>query len=65
MTMVKVKLKLADIGPGDLLEVRLSPGEPLQNVPRTATEQGFEVLSVAPAGDDFRVTIRKPEGITP
>ena len=32
---------------GEQLEVYLSEGEPLQNVPRSAAEQGYKVLEVA------------------
>lgn len=44
--LVKTKLKLAQIDKGDILEVLLSEGEPLDNVPRSAEEQGFKVLSI-------------------
>jgi hypothetical protein len=33
--------------PGQMLRVRLRGEEPLRNVPRTAREQGHEVLSLA------------------
>jgi tRNA 2-thiouridine synthesizing protein A len=62
MTMVKVKLKLAQIGKGETLEVLPRGREPMENVPRTATEQGHRVLSVTPEGDGRRVRIRKGPG---
>lgn len=46
MTFVLVKLELARLAPGDRLEVLLGEGEPLNNVPQSAAEQGFRVLSV-------------------
>ena len=46
MTFVRTKLKLAQMAKGDTLEVLLSEGEPLENVPRSAAEQGFKVLAV-------------------
>ena len=46
MTFVKTKIELAKLQPGDVLEVLLSEGEPLDNVPRNAKEQGYNVLSV-------------------
>lgn len=46
MTFVKVKLQLSKMQKGDLLEVLLNEGEPLNNVPRSATEQGFTVVRV-------------------
>lgn len=60
MTFVRTKLKLAQIAKGDTLEVLLSEGEPLENVPRSATEQGYTVLSVEHVeGTTHRVTIQK------
>ena len=45
MTFVKTKIELAKLQAGDILEVLLSEGEPLDNVPRNAVDQGYEVLS--------------------
>ena len=47
MTFVKTKIELSKLVEGDILEVLLSEGEPLDNVPRNAKEQGYNVLSVA------------------
>lgn len=60
MTFVKVKIQLSKIASGDILEVTLNPGEPLENVPRSAKEAGFQVLDVKPAGQHYLVTIQKP-----
>ena len=46
MTFVKTKIELSKLQPGDILEVLLAEGEPLDNVPRNAKEQGYNVLSV-------------------
>ena len=60
MTFVKTKLKLAQIAEGDILEVLLVEGEPLENVPRSAKEQGYNVLSVEHVeGNVHKVTIQK------
>ncbi|MDR3194234.1 MAG: sulfurtransferase TusA family protein [Tannerella sp.] len=60
MTFVKTKIELAKLKEGDLLEVLLAEGEPLDNVPRTSEEQGYTVLSIEPAGKAVhKVTIRK------
>jgi TusA-related sulfurtransferase len=60
MTFVRTKLKLAQIAAGDTLEVLLSEGEPLNNVPKSATEQGYTVLSVEHVeGTTYKVTIKK------
>ncbi|MCC8144839.1 MAG: sulfurtransferase TusA family protein [Tannerellaceae bacterium] len=60
MTFVKTKLKLAQLAAGDQLEVLLTAGEPLQNVPKSATEQGFKVTDIRHvAGNIHQVTIEK------
>ncbi|MBR6309916.1 MAG: sulfurtransferase TusA family protein [Paludibacteraceae bacterium] len=60
MTFVKTKLKLAQIAEGDILEVLLTEGEPLNNVPRSATEQGFKVLEITKIeGNIYKVIIQK------
>jgi TusA-related sulfurtransferase len=60
MTFVKTKLELEKLAAGEVLEVLLSQGEPLENVPRTSTEQGYEVLGVEHVeGTTYRVSIRK------
>jgi tRNA 2-thiouridine synthesizing protein A len=46
MTFVRTRLVLDKMAPGETLLVTLKGDEPLRNVPRTATEQGHEVLSV-------------------
>jgi tRNA 2-thiouridine synthesizing protein A len=52
MTFVRTRLALDRMAPGEILLVRLKGEEPVRNVPRTATEQGHEVLSqeTDPAG---------------
>jgi TusA-related sulfurtransferase len=60
MTFVRVRLALDRLPPGGLLEVLLKGDEPRRNVPRTAAEQGHQVLSQAEApGGALRVTIRR------
>lgn len=60
MTFVKTKLKLAQIAEGDILEVLLTEGEPLNNVPKSAKDQGYNVLSVEHVdGNIHKVTIKK------
>ena len=60
MTFVKTKIELSKQQPGDILEVLLSEGEPLDNVPRNAVEQGYNVVSVEHVeGTTHKVTIKK------
>jgi TusA-related sulfurtransferase len=48
MTYVRVKLALEDLPEGGLLEVVLKGAEPVKNVPRSAREDGHEVLAFEP-----------------
>lgn len=59
MTFVKVKLALTKLKSGEELDVALAAGEPLNNVPRTVTEAGHQVLSVRQENGVHHVLIRK------
>ncbi|MFY2557474.1 sulfurtransferase TusA family protein [Corallococcus terminator] len=60
MTYVRTKLKLEALEPGALLEVWLRGNEPLKNVPRSAREEGHEVVSLEPREDGtHRLVLRK------
>jgi len=50
MTYVRTKIELSKLTPGDVLNVLVTGGEPLENIPRSAAEQGFTVLSVEASG---------------
>lgn len=61
MTFVKAKLHLEQLEPGDITEILLTAGEPLDNVPRTATEQGYQVLESIHVRDNIhKLIIKKP-----
>jgi TusA-related sulfurtransferase len=47
MTFVKTKLAMSKLNAGERLEVLLTEGEPLENVPKSSAEQGYKVISVA------------------
>lgn len=60
MTFVKTKIQLSKLNAGDVLEVLLTEGEPLENVPRSSREQGFNVLEVSHVEGLFhKVVIQK------
>ena len=60
MTFVRVRLALDRMQPGQVLRVLLQGEEPRRNVPRTATEQGHEVMRQAEQpGGALAVWIRK------
>ena len=43
LNWVRAKLALEDLKAGDELTLLLDPGEPIENVPRSAREDGHEV----------------------
>ena len=51
LTWVKTRIALEPLRPGDALEVLVREGEPLDNLPRTAEEEGHRVAERAPAAD--------------
>jgi len=60
MTFVKTKLALEKLKKGDQLTVFLSEGEPLDNVPKTAKEQGHKILEVSKVeGLTYKIVIEK------
>ena len=42
VTFVKAKVALEELDDGDILEIRLNDGEPVQNVPRSLKEEGHK-----------------------
>jgi TusA-related sulfurtransferase len=50
MTFVKTKLQLEKLNTGDRLEVLLTEGEPLENVPKSSVEQGYKLIETVNVG---------------
>ncbi len=64
MTFVKARLLIEKLSPGEVAEIRLTGGEPLENVPDSLTELGHKVLKVEQEADDaspaiHRITVQK------
>jgi TusA-related sulfurtransferase len=51
VTFVKTKVALEDLEDGQVLEVRLNDGEPIQNVPRSLKDEGHKVTNVSKSDD--------------
>lgn len=58
-TFVKTKLLMERMQSGEVAEVRLPSGEPLENVPRSVREEGYLVLSLEPDADAYVLLIQK------
>lgn len=62
VTFVKAKVALEELDDGQILAVRMSNGEPVQNVPRSIKEEGHQILKLTDNGDDtFTLIVRKVE----
>ena len=60
VTFVKAKVALEELDDGDILEIRLNDGEPVQNVPRSIKEEGHKVLALTQNDDGtYRLIVRK------
>lgn len=60
ITFVKSKVALEELEDGQILEVKMNEGEPIQNVPRSFKEEGHKVLSVVNNEDGtFTVFVEK------
>ena len=59
MTFVKTKLLIERMSVGEVAEIRLPTGEPLENVPRSVEEHGHVLLSLAPDPGDGEVYIMR------
>lgn len=46
ITFVKVKVALDDLDDGQILEIRMNEGEPIQNVPRSLKDEFHKILEV-------------------
>lgn len=57
MTFVKTKIELSRLHKGDRLEVLLTEGEPLDNVPGSSEEQGYKVISVEKVSENIHKVI--------
>lgn len=61
MNFVKTKMALSQIQAGQVLQVLLDDGEPIENVPRSVEAEGHHVLDQTRAGEHWTVTIRKAQ----
>jgi TusA-related sulfurtransferase len=60
MTFVKTKIALSKLNSGDQLEVLVTVGEPLDNIPKSSTEQGYNVLGISHVKDNIhKIRIQK------
>lgn len=59
LNFVRTKLRLEQLAAGELLEVWLDPGEPIEQVPDSLTMEGYAVEAIAPQQDFFAMQVRR------
>ncbi|HBG45550.1 MAG TPA: sulfurtransferase TusA family protein [Deltaproteobacteria bacterium] len=59
INFVKTKLKLETMSPGEVLEVILDSGDPIQNVPKSIKDEGHKIVEVKREGDSFRLKVQR------
>ena len=60
VTFVKTKVALEELEDGQILQVHLNDGEPVQNVPRSVKDEGHQILKLKDNEDGtYELYIRK------
>lgn len=60
ITFVKTKVALEELDEGQVLQVHLNDGEPVQNVPRSVKDEGHQVLKLLANEDGtYELFVRK------
>jgi TusA-related sulfurtransferase len=63
INFVRTKLKLAQMSAGEILEVWLDGGEPIEQVPHSLAMEGYTDQDIVEEGTFFKMTIRVPENL--
>jgi tRNA 2-thiouridine synthesizing protein A len=61
ITFVKVKIAIEELDDGQVIEVRMNAGEPIQNIPRSLKDEGHKVTQVI-NNDDGTFTVYVEKG---
>jgi TusA-related sulfurtransferase len=60
INFVRTKLRLEQLTPGQLLEVWLDPGEPIEQVPESLAVAGYPIETLEDRSDFFVLQVRRP-----
>ncbi|GGA34467.1 sulfurtransferase TusA family protein [Okeania sp. KiyG1] len=63
INFVKTKLHLEKMMPGEILEVWLDPGEPIEQVPDSLTIEGYQIEEISDRSEYFILKVRCPEAV--
>jgi sulfite reductase (ferredoxin) len=59
MNFVKTKIELSTLNSGDLLEILLDDGEPIENVPGSIRSEGHDIVKQDRVDNHWSVLIQK------
>lgn len=59
LNYVKAKLALENLKSGDVLEILLDEGEPMDNVPKSMEDDGHQILEIEKQDRFYRVVVKK------
>ncbi|MFZ4641015.1 MAG: sulfurtransferase TusA family protein [Nodosilinea sp.] len=60
INFVRTKLQLEKMSAGELLEVWLDAGEPVEQVPESLTMEGYSIEALADLSNYFVLQVRRP-----
>lgn len=60
INFVRTKLRLKQMQAGELLEVWLDPGEPIEQVPDSLTMAGYKIEQITDCSGYFSLLVRRP-----
>ncbi len=63
INFVRTKLQLEKMNQGEVLEVWLDGGEPIEQVPDSLIMAGYDLLSKQPEADFWKILVQKPLSI--
>jgi len=63
INFVRTKLKLAQMSTGEILEVWLDTGEPIEQVPHSLAMEGYTEQEIVEEGSFFKMMIRVPDNL--
>jgi TusA-related sulfurtransferase len=63
INFVRTKLKLAQLSAGEILEVWLDGGEPIEQVPHSLAMEGYTEQEIVEEGSFFKMIIRVPDNL--
>lgn len=62
LTFVKAKVAIDELEDGEVIEIRMNDGEPVQNVPRSIKEEGHQILKLVNNEDGtYNLIVKKVE----